>query len=106
MNTVPDSQTHAASILKVLANPTRLDVVRQLLHGPRHVGELNQRLGLEQSLFSHHLRVLREAGLVVADRDGKAMLYRLGPALEPDGDGAKLSLGACRLSFPLEIEER
>ena len=49
--------------LKVLADETRLEVVRQLMKGPQHVGDLNRSLGLEQSLLSHHLRVLRDAGL-------------------------------------------
>ena len=41
-----------------------------------HVGELVTLLSVEQSLLSHHLALLREAGLVDAVREGKAVLYR------------------------------
>jgi ArsR family transcriptional regulator, nickel/cobalt-responsive transcriptional repressor len=88
-----------ASLLKVLADETRLAVVRQLLEGPRHVGELNAQLGLEQSLLSHHLRILRDVGLVQSERDGKAVLYRLAPGIEAKRKGRAVDLGCCLLSF-------
>ena len=81
----------------MLADATRLSVVRELLEGPRHVGELNELVRVEQSLLSHHLRVLREAGLVEGERDGKAVLYRLAPDISRDGNS--INLGCCRLSF-------
>lgn len=83
--------------LKVLADETRLAVLRRLLEGPGHVGEINAPLGVEQSRLSHHLRVLRDAGLVRAERDGKAVLYRLAPRVR--GRRRALDLGCCRLSF-------
>src|SRR5688572_15171792 len=64
-----------ASLLKVLADETRLAVMEQLMAGPRHVGEINGPLAIEPSLLSHHLKVLRDAGLVTAERDGKQVLY-------------------------------
>jgi ArsR family transcriptional regulator, nickel/cobalt-responsive transcriptional repressor len=91
--------TSCAEVLKVLADDTRLAVVRQLMGGPKHVGELNDSLGLEQSLLSHHLRILREAGLVLAERDGKAVLYSLAPALKKARSRESLDLGCCLLSF-------
>lgn len=88
-----------ASRLKVLADETRLAVLRQLLAGPKHVGEMNEALGIDQSLLSHHLKVLREAGLVQSRRDGKAVLYRLDPSVERDSSGKAIDLGCCRLAF-------
>ena len=88
-----------ADRLKVLADETRLAVVAQLLEGPRHVGEINAQLGIDPSLLSHHLRVLREAGLVTAERDGKAVLYQLARAVRPTRKGKALDLGCCLLSF-------
>jgi len=64
-----------------LGDETRLAVVQALLDGPRNVGEINTRLKLEQSLLSHHLQVLRRAGVVVSERDGKAVRYRLAPEI-------------------------
>ncbi len=88
-----------ATVLKVLADDTRLAVVEILMEGPQHVGPMCERLGVEPTLFSHHLRVLRDAGVVVAQRDGKAMLYRLAPEVESARRGRAINLGCCRLSF-------
>jgi len=86
-------------LLKVLADETRLEVVRQLMAGPKHVGQINASLGLEQSLLSHHLRVLREAGLVLAERDGKAVSYSLAPEFRGSRSGQAINLGCCLISF-------
>ncbi len=89
-----------ATKLKALADPTRLAVVEALMDGPRHVGKLAELLDVEQSLLSHHLRVLRDIGLLRADRDGKAVLYSLAPGVEGAAAEKTLQLGCCQLSFP------
>ena len=96
-----DIHDQCARQLKILADPTRLLVVRTLLDGPRHVRQLNERIPVEQSLLSHHLRVLRDAGLVLAQRDGKAVQYRLVPDIRPDDQHQALDLGCCRLAFDI-----
>lgn len=88
-----------ASRLKVLSDPTRLQVMRVLIEAPCHVGTLQQRLDIEQSLLSHHLRILREAGLVRSERDGKAVLYRVTPGTLVKTRGEAIDLGCCVLSF-------
>jgi len=96
---LPLADASCAELLRVLADETRLAVMQQLLAGPKHVGEINDELGLEQSLLSHHLKVLREAGLVVSQRDGKAVLYQLAPHVEGARKGKAINLGCCLLSF-------
>ncbi|HYG75727.1 MAG TPA: metalloregulator ArsR/SmtB family transcription factor [Planctomycetota bacterium] len=88
-----------ASVLKAIADETRLAVLQQLMRGPRHVGEMNEALSIEQSLLSHHLKILRDSGLVTAERDGKAVLYRLSPQVEGARKGKNIHLGCCVLSF-------
>jgi DNA-binding transcriptional ArsR family regulator len=95
----PTADASCAEILKVLADETRLGVVQQLMAGPMHVGEMNQTLAVEPTLLSHHLRILREAGIVEAERDGKAVLYRLAPQVESKRRGRVLELGCCKLDF-------
>lgn len=95
-----DDAPSCAERLKVLADPTRLEVIRQLFAEPCHVGELQRRLGIEQSLMSHHLRILREAGLVTSRRDGKSVLYRVAPDVAITSRGGEaIHLGCCVLSF-------
>lgn len=86
-----------ADKLKVLADPTRLSVMEILMQGPQQVGQINEQLGLEQSLLSHHLKVLRDAGLVQATRQGKCVVYQLAP--EVTGAEQSLDLGCCALTF-------
>jgi ArsR family transcriptional regulator len=92
-------QSFCVRKLRVLADTTRLAVLEALMEGSKHVGELNAVIGVEQSLLSHHLRVLREEGFVEATRDGKAVLYSLTPAVWKANLGRAIDLGCCLLSF-------
>jgi DNA-binding transcriptional ArsR family regulator len=93
------AQRSCVQKLKILADETRLSILTLLLECPKHVGEINQILQIEQSLLSHHLKVLRQEGFVTAVRDGKAVLYHLADTLQP-ADGLKgLNLSCCVLSF-------
>ena len=93
------ASTDCATKLAVLADPTRLAVLEVLLDGPRNVKEINEHLGIAQNLLSHHLRVLREAELVIARRDGKAVKYALARGVELGKGHNALDLGCCSLTF-------
>ncbi len=58
-----------ADALKILGDPTRLSVFDLLMQGVQCNCELGDILGLPMNLISHHLKVLREAGFVDAERD-------------------------------------
>lgn len=88
-----------ASVLKVLADATRLAVIELLMDGPKHVGEINETLGVEQTLLSHHLKVLRDANLVISERDGKNVLYSLEKSVLGRRRGRAINLGCCLISF-------
>ncbi len=64
-------------MFRALGERSRLRILGELLEEPLHVGELVRRTGLRQSLVSHHLKVLRKAGLVVARRRGPFVFYEL-----------------------------
>ena len=67
----------AARLLGLLSHETRLHLVLTLAQGPATVTELCARLGLAQSNASHHLGLLRAAGLVADRRDGQFVFYQL-----------------------------
>lgn len=69
----------AQQLLRALADPIRLRVIEALGEGERCVCDLTSALGLAQSKLSFHLRVLRDAGLIVARQQGRWMYYRLEP---------------------------
>ncbi|HEX6654278.1 MAG TPA: metalloregulator ArsR/SmtB family transcription factor [Thermoleophilaceae bacterium] len=64
-----------------LADPTRRQIFEGLAGRPRPVGELAEELPVSRPAVSQHLKVLADAGLVVATRDGNRRLYRV----DPDG---------------------
>lgn len=67
-----------AYILKGIGHEVRLRVI-ELLHQRegRSVQELQEELGIEQSVLSHHLAKMRDMGLLRTEREGRKVLYRL-----------------------------
>jgi ArsR family transcriptional regulator len=66
-----------AEVLKILSNPRRLEIVHLLADGPREVGRLAEEMGISQPNVSQHLALMRSAGVVEAERDGREVRYRL-----------------------------
>ncbi len=67
-------------LLSALADPTRLAIVRQLAESNETCAcDFTATCGVGQPTVSHHLRVLREAGVVTSDRRGQWIYYRLAP---------------------------
>ena len=84
--------------LRVLADQARLSVLKILMAGPKRVRELEDALDIEQSLLSHHLKVLRDEGFVETSREGKSVVYRISKDAVAIS-GHAISLGCCTLSF-------
>ena len=66
-----------ADLLKALGQPTRLKILELLSHGERCVCEIFPAIDEEQSNISKHLSFLRSQGIVVAERRGMCVFYRL-----------------------------
>src|SRR5262245_30011837 len=106
---MPRARTPAAEqarLLAAVAEPTRLDILGLLRGGPRAVGTIAAAVGVPLVNISHHLRVLREVGILVDQRQGRHVEYRLHPeAYRPAGGaggadvlelaGLRLHLGGC-----------
>lgn len=77
-----DDAVRTADLLAALADPVRLRIVSMLAAAPEGAAcgcELEDPLGLTQPTVSHHLRILREAGLVVGERRGRWVHYSVVP---------------------------
>ena len=90
-----------AAGFKALADPTRIAIVNRLAAlGEVCVCDITGAFDLGQPTISHHLKVLRDAGLVSAEKRGKWAYYRivpgelerLGRALRPDGLAAAVAV--------------
>lgn len=88
-------------LLKALADETRWRIVRELLGEPLTVNDLVERLSVSQYNVSKHLRILREAGIVEAERHGRNIECRIVPAfrLRLSQNRNQLDLGCCVFKF-------
>ena len=90
MSSRPDHTRAVAALrFRALGDETRLRIIEHLASGEHSVSDLMARLDLGQSLMSHHLRILRESGLVTDRRDGRWIHYSI----------AEPALAACRLAL-------
>lgn len=90
-----------AALLAAVAEPTRLRVLWQLAKGPEHVGNLAELVKIKMVNMSHHLGVMRQAGVLEDEKDGRRVIYRLRqdiftPGTTPDVLGV-LMLGSFRM---------
>lgn len=65
------------TILKALAHPTRLFILEELAKGERAVQEITELVGVEMPTISRHLALLKNAGILEAEKRGPRVLYRL-----------------------------
>ncbi|EQB11617.1 hypothetical protein L288_03210 [Sphingobium quisquiliarum P25] len=70
----------AAELLRALAHPVRLSLLRTLIDGERSVGEIEQLANVVQPGLSQQLGVLRKADLVHTRREAKLVFYRINQA--------------------------
>ncbi|WP_226481610.1 ArsR/SmtB family transcription factor [Natrinema amylolyticum] len=70
------------SLIEVLGNGTRLEILRELSRGPKYVSELAERVGMDGKSAVHHLSTLEDAELVEWYMRGNRKYYRLTSALE------------------------
>lgn len=73
-----DLVVELAETFRLMSDPTRLKIILACLDAPAAVGEMAERLGISASLVSHHLRLLRAARLLQADRRGRQVFYVVG----------------------------
>lgn len=70
-----DQVVELAETFRLMSDPTRLSIILACLDHPASVSEMAERLGISGSLVSHHLRLLRAARLLGADRRGRQVFY-------------------------------
>ena len=78
MNISPEKYLELSELLKALAHPVRLCIVRGLIEkGGCNVGHMQECLAAPQSTISQHLQKLRAAGIVAGTRNGMEVNYRV-----------------------------
>ena len=72
-----DLHAFKARFFKALAHPERIRILEVLVRGEQRVQELHETLGLEQSVVSQQLAVLRSNGIAVGRKEGVSVRYRV-----------------------------
>lgn len=87
--------------LKALSDVTRMRIIRLLLKKQLGVNEISERLTVSQYNVSKHLRILKEAGLLEMEKQGKQRLYAVIPRLKDQLAANKnvLELDCCTFRF-------
>ena len=81
-------------MIRLLADPLRAQIIELLADGPACTCHLVEDTGAKQPTVSHHLRALREAGVVVAEPRGRFTYYRLVPEKFEEAAGRLSELAA------------
>src|SRR5262245_1230911 len=95
--------------LRALGERTRARIVGMLFEAPLDVGEIAKRVGISQYNTSKHLRILREAGLLEVDKQGRRRLYALPEKIRRQQRSSVLDLGCCSFRFdpaPADLTSR
>lgn len=96
-------------IFKALSDPTRRQVLQLLRDGPMSAGELADHFDVSKPTMSAHFAVLREANLIVAEKDGKSVIYHLQLSVLEEawmGFAHTFGIGAARKSERSHIKRR
>lgn len=92
------NQKECAKVLKALSDDTRLKILGFLFKGEYSVSEIACSTDIDYSQVSHHLGVLRNAGLVLDNKDGKYVMYKLHPEFHKQNDNV-LDFSCCSIKF-------
>jgi ArsR family transcriptional regulator len=66
-----------SGVVKAMAHPTRLLVMESLMHGEKCVNDLTSMAGCDVTTLSKHLSVMKRAGLLVCEKRGLNVYYRI-----------------------------
>jgi DNA-binding transcriptional ArsR family regulator len=102
---VVQPQAHdCVTALRALGEETRVRIVALLIDGAMDVGAISDALGVSPYNVSKHLRVLREAGLLEVEKEGRQRRYALPEAIKRDAAaGRVLDLGCCSFQFADDV---
>lgn len=97
---LPVTPEECARVLKAMADETRLKILAILFEGEKTVTEVVEALGVDQPHVSHHLAILRRAGVVEDERRGRLVINRLHPAVyDSIAKNNCIDLSCCSIQF-------
>ena len=98
----PTDAKKMAALFAAVAEPTRVQVIHHLTNGPMHVGKLAELVGIPIVNMSHHLGVMRQAGVLDDNKHGRRVVYSIRKDIFSPGDDEHvgiLTFGRYRISL-------
>lgn len=80
------------AVFQALSDPTRREILRLLRKRGMSAGEIADRFSLAKSTLSGHFTILRNAGLIVAEKSGTSIVYSLNASVVEEAMAAVMSL--------------
>ena len=96
-----DELEQLSTLLRLLSDKTRLNILLMLSNGERNVSNLCEALSLPQPTVSHHLGLLRMSNVITGRRDGKQVFYGLDGRVSTENNCLEIGAG----HFSVCIEE-
>ncbi|WP_237151992.1 ArsR/SmtB family transcription factor [Oryzibacter oryziterrae] len=93
------SADYCVSRLKAIADTTRWSVMVLLNGRAMTAGALQAAIGIDPTLLSHHLKILKQSGLAIGRRHGREVTYSLAEGVRLDNGQAGFDLGCCSILF-------
>ncbi|HBN07249.1 MAG TPA: transcriptional regulator [Cyanobacteria bacterium UBA8530] len=81
-----------SSVFKALADPTRREILARLKQGPLTAGEISEGFDISKPSVSHHLNILKGAGLIGSERNGQFLIYTMNATAFEQAAAAMLEL--------------
>ncbi len=92
--------------LKALSDLNRLKILELLFQGELCVSDMVKALKIDQPKVSHHLAILKRAGVIVDRRQGRKIIYSLHPVVYKKSEYVdKIDFGFCSVEFRLRAKE-
>ncbi|MEC7641274.1 MAG: metalloregulator ArsR/SmtB family transcription factor [Nitrospinota bacterium] len=83
----------------MLADENRLEILEFLFNGPANVSTISSKLKIGQSLLSHHLKIMKDEGLLAATRNGKTIVYEIAEGVKGSKSKKILDMKCCRIDL-------
>jgi DNA-binding transcriptional ArsR family regulator len=80
------------NVFQALAHPLRREVLTLLREGPMSAGDIADRFNVSKPTMSGHFAVLKDAGLILAEREGTTIRYRLNASVAAEAVGALMEM--------------
>lgn len=95
---IAKGESQQTARFKILSDPNRIRILRILKDQPLTVNHIVEKVGVERTLVSHHLKIMRENKMIVSKKCGRHVFYSIHEDLAAECNNS-FNFGCCVISF-------